>query len=304
TDTTLFNEQRRFGESSYDAAFNGERYSGTLVSADFSRQAKYYNFSFNYQSFSPTLQTQGGFINQTNQRRFEHSQSLSYYPDTDWISNGSVSLSGTWRYDFSGQFQERYIFASWSNNFAGQTNLNVSFLPLNDERFRGRFFTGMNRVMIDASTNPLDALSLSGHIDFGKYVNREENPTLGEGYNVSGSATVKPTDRLDLNLSYNYSTLSSANGSEHYFSGDIYRMTGRYNFTKKLFTRVITQYDSFSEQIQIYPLVYYKANPFTKFYIGMTDYMNYYDRAGPNGFEGFKETNRQFFVKFQYLIRS
>ena len=304
TDTTLFNEQRRFGESSYDAAFNGERYSGTLVSADFSRQAKYYNFSFNYQSFSPTLQTQGGFINQTNQRRFEHSQSLSYYPDTDWISNGSVSLSGTWRYDFSGQFQERYIFASWSNNFAGQTNLNVSFLPLNDERFRGRFFTGMNRVMIDASTNPLDALSLSGHIDFGKYVNREENPTLGEGYNVSGSATVKPTDRLELNLSYNYSTLSSANGSEHYFSGDIYRMTGRYNFTKKLFTRVITQYDSFSEQIQIYPLVYYKANPFTKFYIGMTDYMNYYDRAGPNGFEGFKETNRQFFVKFQYLIRS
>jgi len=36
----------------------------------------------------------------------------------------------------------------------------------------------------------------------------------------------------------------------------------------------------------------------------MNDYMNYYDQAGLNGYQGFKQTDRQFFVKFQYLIRS
>ncbi|NIT55942.1 MAG: hypothetical protein GWN00_06800 [Aliifodinibius sp.] len=303
-DPELFDDPRPLGESSYDAAFNGEQFGGTLFTSEFSRQAKYYDFSFGYTSYSPTFHTQSGFINQVDQRRFEGSQSLSYYPGWNWLSDGSVSISGTWRYDFSGQFQERYIFTRWSNNFGGQTNLSISFLPINDERFRGRLFTQMNRLMINVSTNPLNALSLSTHVDFGKYVNRQENPTLGEGYNISADATVKPTSRLEMSLSYNYSELSAANGEEEYFSGDIYRLNGNYNFSKNLFARVITQYNSFNEQLQVYPLLYYKANPFTKFYIGMTDYLNYFDQPGPNGFRGFKETNRQFFVKFQYLIRS
>ncbi len=302
--TGIFDSQRTFGRGSYDAAFNGEQYGGSLLSAEFSRQAKYYNFSFGYQSYSPTFQTQTGFINQTDQRQFEGSQSISYYPNTDLLSRGTFSVSGTWRYDFGGQFQERFIFTRLSNSFGGQTNLTLSFLPLNDERFRGEFFTGMNRLMIDVSTAPLNELSLGGHVDFGKYVNRRENPTLGEGYNISANATVKPTSRLEMDLSYSYSTLSSVDGSENYFSGDIYRFKGNYNFSKKLFTRLIVQYDSFGEQLQIYPLLYYKVNPFTKFYIGMTDYMNYYDQPGLNGYRGFKETDRQFFVKFQYLIQS
>lgn len=300
----LFDDSRVLGRSSYDAAFNGEQFGGSLLTTQFSRQAKYYNFSFGYTSYSPTFHTQNGFINQVDQRRFDASQSLSYYPEWDWLSRGNISVNTAWRYDFSGQFLERYIFTRWSNNFSGQTNLSLSFLPLNDERFRGRFFTQMNRLMIDVSTNPLNELSLSGHIDFGKYVNRQESPTLGEGYNFSVDATVKPTARLEMSLSYNYSKLSAANGAEKYFSGDIYRLNGNYNFSKKLFARLITQYNSFNEQLQIYPLVYYKANPFTKFYIGMTDYLNHFDQPGSNGYTGFKETDRQFFVKFQYLIRS
>lgn len=303
-DSSLFDEDRTFGQSSYDAAFNGEQFSGTLLTTEFSRQAKFYNFSFGYTSYSPTFHTQSGFINQVDQRRFEGSQSFSYYPGWDWLSNGTIRASGTWRYNFSGQFQERYIFMSWSNSLPGQTNLSINYLPLNDERFRGRFFTSMNRWTFNLSTDPLNALSLSGSIDFGKYVNRQENPTLGEGYNVSADATVKPTSRLEMELSYNYSTLSAANGNEEYFSGDIYRLNSKYNFSKKLYARLITEYNSFNDRLQLYPLVSYKANPFTKFYMGMTDYLNHYDRPGPNGYTGFKETDRQFFVKFQYLIRS
>lgn len=301
-DTTLFNNPRTFGRSSYDAAFNGEQYSGSLVSAEFERQAKYYNFSFSYASFSPAFQSQGGFINRTDRREFEASQSLSYYPDRQWLSQGSIRVSGTWRYDFAGQFQERYIFLRNSNNFAGQTNISLSFLPVNDEYFRGKYFPGMHRLMIDVSTRPVEGLSLYGDFNFGRYVNRTQNPTMGKGYNISADATIKPTSQLQFALSYNYSTLSSVDGSENYYSGDIIRLTSRYNFSRRLFARIITQYDSFREQIQVYPLVYYKANPFTKFYIGMTDYLNRYDEAG--GFEGYRETSRQFFVKFQYLIRS
>jgi len=303
-DTTLFNDSRRFGQGSYDAAFNGEQFSGTLLNAEFSRQAKYYNFGFSYTSYSPTFQTQSGLVDQTNRRQFEGSQRLSYYPDTDWLSNGSVSVSGTWRYDFRGAFQERYIFTRWSNSFSGQTSFSISYLPVNDERFRGEYFRNMRRLMIDINTNPMDALSLGADVDFGKYVYRTQNPAMGRGYNISADATVKPTNRLELNLSYSYSTLSAENGTENFYSGDIFRLTGRYNFTEKLFARFITQYNSFSNQLQVYPLVYYKVNPFTKFYIGMTDYLNEYNRSGLRGIERFKEADRQFFIKLQYLIRS
>lgn len=303
-DLSIFDDTRTFGRGPYDAAFNGEQFGGSLLRADFSRQAQHYNFSFGYTSYSPTFRTQNGFINQTDQRVFRVAQSISYYPDVEWLSRGSFSVDGTWRYDFSGQFQERYIFTRLSNNFGGQTNVSLSFLPLNDERFRGEFFTSMNRLMIDVSTNPISELSLSGHVDFGKYVNRSENPTLGKGYNISANATIRPTSRVEMSLSYSYSTLSAVDGNENYFSGDIYRLNSNYNFSKKLFARLIAQYNSFGDQLQIYPLVYYKANPFTKFYIGMTDYMNYFDQPGPNGYTGFQETSRQFFVKFQYLIRS
>lgn len=303
-DISVFDDSRQFGQSSHDAAFNGEQFSGYLFNTEFSRQAKYYNFSFEYTSFSPTFQSQAGFINRVDRRQFEGSQSISYYPDTKWISNGSLSVNAFWRYDFSGQFQERYIFTSWYNSLGGQTNLTINLLPLNDEQFRGTFFTQMQRMSVNLDTNPLDALSVGGNIEFGKFIYRTENPELGNGYNASAFATIKPTSRLELNLNYNYSTLSSLDDSENFYSGDIIRMTTRYNFSKKLFARLITEYNSFNDQIQIYPLVYYKLNPFSKFYIGMTDYIREYNKAGPNGFSGYKQTDRQFFVKFQYLIRS
>lgn len=304
SDTTLFNASRKFGKSSYDAAFNGEQYGGSLISSTFSRRSKHYNFSFGYKSYSPTFQSQNGFINQTNRRQLEASQRYSYYPGTEWLSRGSFSVSGTWRYDFDGQFQERFIYTRLSNNFGGQTNLNISYLPVNDERFRGKLFTDMSRVMINASSKPMDGFSFGGNIDFGEYIFRSSNPVMGKGFKASANATVKPSNRLELNLNYSYSTLSSLDGSQNFYSGDIIRMTGRYNFTRKLFARFITQYNSFNEQIQLYPLVYYKVNPFTKFYMGMTDYMNKFDQSAPGGFNGYRETDRQFFVKFQYLIRS
>jgi hypothetical protein len=160
----------------------------------------------------------------------------------------------------------------------------------------------MNRIMFNLNSNAFDALSFGGHFETGRYIYRADNPKNGHGYSLSAYTTFKPTPRLHLSLDYSYSTLSSLDNKTNYYSGDIIRLNSRYNFSRKLFARFITQYDSFNKQIQVYPLVYYKLNPFTIFYAGMTDYMDNFNE--PNGFNGYKQTNREFFVKFQYLIRS
>ncbi|TYP93476.1 Carbohydrate family 9 binding domain-like [Fodinibius salinus] len=303
-DTTVHNDQRTFGETSFDAAFNGEQYSGLLVNTEFAREAKYYNFSLGYRSYSPTFQSQTGFVNETNRRIFEGNQSISYYPNNDFLSQGSLSMSGAWRYDFSGKFQERYIFLRLSNTFDGQNSLNISYLPLNDERFRGQMFRKINRLTISFNSNTWNVFSFGGRFEVGRDINRTTNPELGKGYSISGNVTIKPTSRFRLTMDYNYSTLSDLDGPQTFYSGNIYRLNSRYHFTSKLYTRLISEYNSFRDELQIYPLVSYKANPFTKFHIGVTSYITEFNQSGAGGFRGYKETSRQFFVKFQYLIRS
>lgn len=303
-DLDLHDDPRTFGNSSYTAAFDGEQYSGSLLNTEFSREAKYYNFSFGYSSYSPTFQTQPGFINEVDRRRIEASQSLSYYPDTDFLSQGSLSMNGAWRYDFAGEFQERYLFLRLNNNLGGQNRLNIHYLPVNDERFRGQMFRNINRGTISFNSETWDAVNFGARLEVGRDINRSNTPELGRGYNISADATIKPTPRFQLTADYSYSKLSSLDGSETFYSGDIYRLNTRYQFTPKIYTRLISEYDSFNDEFQFYPLFSYKANPFTKFYIGMTSYVTEFNQSSTGGFRDYRQTRREFFVKFQYLIRS
>lgn len=304
-DMRVFSDPRRFGDTQYDAAFNGQQFGGTLVNTEFAREAKYYNFLVGYSAYSPTLQTQTGFINRTNRRVFEASQGLSYYPDGDLLSQGSLRVSGNWRYDFDGQFMERFMFVRLNNKLTGQNEINLNFLPVNDERFRGEMFRNIYRGTISFSSNTWDAFSFGGSFEYGRNINRSSsNPTLGIGYNISANATLKPTPRFQLGFDYDYSKLSAEKGNETYYKGDIYRVNTRYNFSKRIFARLITEYNSFNSEVQVYPLFYYKANAFTKFYIGMTSYQREFSNTINDGFRGYHQTHREFFVKLQYLIRS
>jgi hypothetical protein len=196
------------------------------------------------------------------------------------------------------------MFVRFNNNLAGQNRLSINFLPLNDERFRGEMFRNIYRGTISFNSDTWDAFSFGASLGMGRDIYRSENPTLGTGYNISADATIKPTPRFRLTMDYSYSKLSERDGSETFYAGDIYRLNTRYHFTPKLYTRLITEYDSFNDQLQLYPLLSYKANPFTKCYIGMTSYITEFDQSGTGGFRNYHQTSRQFFVKFQYLIRS
>jgi hypothetical protein len=302
-DTTLFNDPRRFGRSRFDAAFNGQQFGGTFLTAEFQREAKYYSFDFDYTSLSPTFQAQNGFITNTDQRQYAGSQEVDYYPNASWISHGGVYLSGMWRYDFANVLQERYVQLEWYNHFAGQTQLSLSYLPLNDEQFRGRFFTQLHRASIDLYSNPVKFLSFEANLETGRDIYRVVNPKYGHGYNFMASATIKPMPRLQLDLSYQYSTLSSLDDKTKFYSGSISRLEAHYNFSRHLFFRLITQYNTFTKQVQVYPLLSYKLNPFTKFYIGTTDNLQHVNRVGPPQINAYRQINREFFIKVQYLIR-
>lgn len=290
-------DNRTFGHSNYDAAFNGQHYNGIAFRAGFERRAKYYTFRLRYRQLSPTFQAQEGFITQTNIRRYDVDQQINYYPGNAILDHGHFHVQGRLRYDYSGRLMSQNVSVDMFNQFTHQTGLYIGYSLVNNIRYDNILFRNLHHIHVGFHSNASDILSFGGHIDAGRYI-YHDNPSLGKGYNLSGGITAKPTSRLHLHLSYDYSQLSSVSTGERYYSGSILRMTGIYNFSSKLFARLITQYDSFSKEFQVYPLIYYKLNPFTIFYAGMTDYMDNFGQP-----YGFRQTNREFFVKFQYLVR-
>jgi len=81
----------------------------------------------------------------------------------------------------------------------------------------------------------------------------------------------------------------------------VYRSGHPSVFSRELFLRLITEYNHFGRSVNVYPLLSYKLNPFTIFYAGSTYDGRDFDDSRRNNFI---QTQRQFFVKLQYLIRS
>ena len=95
------------------------------------------------------------------------------------------------------------------------------------------------------------------------------------------------------------------------YEGFTYRTRLSYQFTRELSLRVVGQYNDFSETWDFDPLLTYRLNPFSIFYIGTTmDYGQFdvYEHDGQTGEDvltgtGTRLASRQFFMKLQYLFQ-
>jgi hypothetical protein len=100
---------------------------------------------------------------------------------------------------------------------------------------------------------------------------------------------------------WDYYELAESYGGELLYAGYIFRNTSTFNFTKEISLRLIGEFNSFSGSFYINPLLSYKPNPFTIFYFGFTN--SYNDINAPDGRSKYVMTDRQFFLKMQYLFR-
>jgi hypothetical protein len=110
---------------------------------------------------------------------------------------------------------------------------------------------------------------------------------------------IKPFSRMTVEPSLIYSRLDRADNGEEIFRGWILRTRNTLSFSRQLFLRLVLQYDDFDQQFNVEPLVTYKLNPFTLFYIGSTQVF----RELPAPRDELTPVERQYFAKFQYLFR-
>ena len=296
-DTTVLRSTRKFGQTGYNAAFNGEEYWGNGFHLNLYHSEKTYNFGFTYNNFSPTYQTYNGLFDQNGYRQLYMSHEFNFYPTDTFVDFASIGFNSNLRYDFYGTKREQVIIPYMSFTLKGQTNLYVHYLLVNDESFSGIWFKGINRFFFNLNSRPINAISLSLNGQFGKFIYRTSAPEMGTGHDFSATLTLKPTSQLNVAISYVRARLSSEATNDLFYDGNIYRAVAIYQFTPEFFFRTILQYDSFAKAYQVYPLLSYKLSAFTTFFVGATsDYLNY------EGTYGVTNTNQQYFVKLQYLL--
>ncbi len=202
-------------------------------------------------------------------------------------------------FNYDGIRKEKWTVPYLWANLKSQTNINVTYLALNDELYKGFQFTNIHRGELAIYSRPASYLNLQFDGWFGRFIKRSDAADAGEGHTIDFTALIKPTSQLEIDLSYSRARLSSIATGELFYDGYIARAVGIYQFTPEVFLRVISQYDEFNKAVSVFPLISYKLNPYTIFYVGST-----YDLSDFGNPYGFRETSRQYFLKLQYLFRS
>ncbi len=307
----------RFGANRHTALFDGEAFWGQATDLKFERQAKHWSFNVNYGMDSPTFRADNGYFPKNNARYFYMWHGYDFYPESKLFDQISPRFWIKRVSNFDGLLKGVWFQRALSLNLKAQTYIWLAY-QTRKEVFgdKQQEFPGMRYLMLEMETNFSDLVSGGFWVGRGKSLLRNRsNPILGEGTEFYLWGTFKPLQRLIIEPEYSYQDLyypDEADFPDEYdatpeeiaalagteiFSGYILRTRINYQFTREMFLRVILQYNNFSNGFDFDPLLTYRRNPFSAFYLGSSH--DFHDYAGDTGI---RQTNRTYFFKFQYLF--
>lgn len=314
-DTTLteniVSSQRYFERGKHTVAFDGESFNGNAVYASFERDARLWNFDFDYYAASPSFRADNGFVTSNDNRQLIFWNGLFFYPNNKILDQVSPRLTVGRFWNSAGVRKDDWIRPAVFFQFKAQTSLWLGSV-FSRERFREVVIPGIRRIEIEVNSNFSSPLTAGFWLSHGRFIaRREDPPVLGRGTDFQAWATIKPLQQLIIQPEFAYFTLDHPDGHE-LVSQNVLRTRINYQFTRELFLRLIVQYSQqetagkeTGKGLSIEPLLSYKLNPFTIFYAGFTNQSErlYDNNSGAPLSSDLIDTQRQFFMKFQYLVQ-
>lgn len=286
-----------FERGAHTSAFDGESYWGHALYLAFAREAEVWNSNLAYNELSPTFRVDNGYLDRNDRRIFEFWNGLTLRPESPLIDEIDPSLDIARVWNCAGQRKDEWIAPELLILFKRQTQIKLSYL-WSRETYRDLYFPGIRRGGISIESNFSKPVSLSFGITHGRFVARlVDPPVLGRGTNYEASATLQIWQRLVIRPSLEYSKLDFPDGTEIY-SGFVTRTRVNYQFSREWFLRLVVQYNDFDRSVSLEPLLSYKMNPFTIFYLGSS-----HGLQEPGGDGDWTNTGHQYFLKLQYLLR-
>ena len=301
-------EEAVFDGGTHTTALDGETFNGHALYGNLNRNARHWNFNVGYEELSPTFRADNGFITQNDHRQLRLWNGINIYPrQIGFIDRIMPQFGGRRQWNFAGERKRDAVFTEVFAQMKSQTNL-FAGVTLSRERFEDQDFNDLHTVTVGVFSNFSEWLGFDVFASTGRDINRNadtpEDLVTGRSLGLNGGLVMRPTARLRIAPALSYAALRHPDRDENFFSGYILRTRLNYQFTSRLLVRTIVQYNDFSEALEIDPLLTYRINPFTVFYVGSTHDFGTFEQPNLRDGSVFRQRERQVFFKFQYLVRA
>jgi hypothetical protein len=307
--TDWFNDET-FDNGKFTSGFDGESFWGHGIFASLNRNAANYWFGTEYWDRSPTFRADNGFEPSNSWRMGSAWMGGIIRFDEDKIlENINGNLNGGRKYNYEGVFKDEWINFEHQFRFrAAQTSIHNRYMYSN-ELYRDIKFKDIWLAHTCMSIQPWGSLQFGGHYDYGHRIAR--GPLVMGKETIYGMwADIKPIDRLMISPSFTRIFSDDLDTDEELFSQSIFRSRLSLQISRELSARLVLQYNDryrdpsgrFHDGWDVDPLITYRINPFSIIYIGSTH--DYRDLTQAwHGHDGWTHTDRQFFMKVQYLVQ-
>jgi hypothetical protein len=326
-----------------ETKFNdGTHESGPAYQLYVERSSRALEFNTMYQDISAGFDSEAGFINRTDYRKFSNFVSRRFHPEGKHLIAHSANLFEQTLWDHSGTRLDYLLNPAYEWDFPRNSNFSI-FTVWEHERLRPQDFSTLtaNRDYThlvggaQINTQYFKWLNLSVEMDWGtatNFVPRTGPPLLGYQNTAFARATVRPTKGLTIENTYLMTRLLDQNTNRNIFNNHILRSKWNYQFTKEFSLRLIGQYVTTLSNpgLTILPnaktlngdvLFTYLLTPGTAIYAGYNSDLQNIDPAlqrvcagqpclPGQSFDGLLRTRnnfindgRQIFIKLSYLLR-
>ncbi len=292
-------EGKTFDGGLYTAALDGETYWGHAAYCSFERNGRIWSFDMDLNLHSPSFRAENGFIASNNRRSVDVWSGWNFRLNRGFIDNihPQIMSGGIWNY--AGKQKDQWFMAQVNMNLTKQTWVQLHQM-WSAENYGGHQFDGIRRSRINFNTSPVGWLQFGGDLALSRTIARfGDPPFLGDQISYEAWAAWKPTPRLRIQPSITYQKMTRPDDDSEVFAGYLLRSRVKVQFSRRLFLRTILQYDDFDGHFDLEPLLSYKVNPFTVLYLGSTHAFDDY-----GGDESWRQRERQFFLKMQYLFQT
>ncbi|MBC8226688.1 MAG: carbohydrate binding family 9 domain-containing protein [Gammaproteobacteria bacterium] len=274
------------------SAFDGERISGNALGFSLNKMNRTDSMGFTVRLRSPGFRTSNGFEknNSTKWAKLSRGKSI-YYDNHPVLVKINFSIGTIYKTNYDNLVKYKEIEGGTNIDFADGSNMMIEF-ELSEENFKGVQFESAG-FHTNYTRNLNQNTKFHGGIHFGDEIIRYfDIPEQGDGRGIYGYVEYKISDSSNFSLGLQYQDV------EDYYHGQILQSRFNHSFSSKLTMRTKVQYSGFSDTWFIEPMVTYQPNAFSALYVGINDLLTSNDGM----FSNLSESERQFFIKFQYLF--
>ena len=287
--------------SSSTRAEDDVRSSGVMFNTRFAHTGRNLSYSVYYDHVEPGFKTESGFVRRVDTRQTRSNVGYRWWPEGK-IINWGPRVNAARTYDFDGVLQDQNLNAGVNIQFARNINLNAG-VDRDLERYKEIDFR-KSSISFDGNVNTSRAFSIGGAFSWGDRIRFGDDPFLGRGGEGRLSVTLRPTPRLQSDLSLNTSRLRDPGTLADVFDVKIFRTLTTYQFTGRLLVRSINEINTFTKKLGVNLLLTYRVNSGTVFYVGYDDHWERGDLIDEALYPArYTRTKRALFTKIQYLFR-